>query len=765
MKYFKSILLYICIGMSSFLWRETSAQSSLQGYIQDENGKGIPYTTIRLLYNDSTFIQGTTADSLGYYTLTRLRQGSYLLATSCIGYVAQIHSFVFEENTPTLPNITLTQERIALNEVEVKGQSFIRKEDRVLIIPDKQQIKYAHTGYDLLYNLMIPGIDVDRRKEAVTTLGGNVALYIDGRKVDYREVRNLQPKSIEKIEYFEVPTGKYSGDVASINYITKEQTKGGYVALDGKQTIGYLNGDYNVVAKLSQGNTNYTLFAGHSMYKYDSGDNILEENFTFNDPLMRTNTTDVAKINKKKQYAQLNILNQTKKRVLMAKAVFAHVDEPRNRKNNRLNYSADYKNALSESETNYRSVMPSLNLYGNFRIRNNQALETQITGSYTNNDYSRKYTERDFLSQTNVEEDMYDIEGRLNYTINLKHANSLTAQLQHYHRITSSEYTKDYNYQQHLWSGETLLFLNYTQRIGSKVSLSGRLGLSSLQYHLRGYDKINHVTPRANVNLMYKINQTQGFYTMINLGNTYPEINTINSVDQTVDMLHIKRGNPDLDKTLLYMIYSAYNIQIASFNIIGMFEYASDINAVLPYYYIENNKLIESFRSDYDYNRMRSGLNISWKISKNLRFKAIGCWVHGKLKGEIDDVQNNIYAQLNANYYWKDFSLNIYGQTKTTLLNASRVHEEQDGNYGLSVGWFYKNWVVEAGANNLFWNKNKTRYSMNSNVYSYNQTFYSRLNQQSGYIKVAYTFDFGKKTARDKKEIDTRINSAILKVE
>ena len=27
---------------------------------------------------------------------------------------------------------------------------------------------------------------------------------------------------------------KYAGDVASINYITKERTSGGYVSLDGK---------------------------------------------------------------------------------------------------------------------------------------------------------------------------------------------------------------------------------------------------------------------------------------------------------------------------------------------------------------------------------------------------------------------------------------------------------------------------------------------------------------------------------------------------
>lgn len=134
----------------------------------------------------------------------------------------------------------LKENSVLLGEVEVKGSSFIRQKDRVLIIPDKQQVKHAFTGYDLLSNLMIPGIDVDRKKGVVATMGGAVTLYIDGRKVDYREVQSLRPRDIEKVEYFDVPTGKYAGDVASINCITRKWKSGGYVSLDANQTIGYL---------------------------------------------------------------------------------------------------------------------------------------------------------------------------------------------------------------------------------------------------------------------------------------------------------------------------------------------------------------------------------------------------------------------------------------------------------------------------------------------------------------------------------------------
>lgn len=82
-------------------------------------------------------------------------------------------------------------------------------------------------------------------------------------------MQNLRPRDIKNIEYYDTPTGKYAGDVASINYITKERTSGGYVSLDGKQTIGYLMGNYNIGTKLMHGNNSYSGLGGYITQKYD----------------------------------------------------------------------------------------------------------------------------------------------------------------------------------------------------------------------------------------------------------------------------------------------------------------------------------------------------------------------------------------------------------------------------------------------------------------------------------------------------------------
>ena len=42
----------------------------------------------------------------------------------------------------------------------------------------------------------------------------------------------------------------------------------------------------------------------------------------------------------------------------------------------------------------------------------------------------------------------------------------------------------------------------------------------------------------------------------VDIGNDQPDISYINSMDQTVDFIQIKRGNPHLDNTKLYVVAS-----------------------------------------------------------------------------------------------------------------------------------------------------------------------------------------------------------------
>lgn len=436
-----------------FIWCccYVNAQFALKGSIVDEKHKGISYSTIQLTLKDSTFVKGEVTDSLGNFLLKDIQKGNYLLHVSAMGYETLIESININNNK-ILSSFILKRSEVVLNDVVVTGTSFIRQKDRVLILPDKQQVKHASTGYDVLYNLMIPGIDVNKRTGSVTAFGGTVTLYIDGEKANFRDVMNLRPRDIENIEYYDVPTGKYANDIAAINYVTKKYKSGGYIALDGKQTIGYLMGDYNLNSKIVHNNTTYS-FATGSLIKNYTNDYIEKEelfHFPSND-IQRNSYTQNASHRNNQQYVTFRIKNQEKERAISGEFSLIHDKIPNSMTENPISYNMNsFQSILSKEWYKQNNIQPSMRIFGEFKFPNNHILTVNLDGNYAKNQYKRNYKENTNISYTNIDEDMYVFAFNGNYSIPFKYKNSLNINAAHNHKITSSFYTGDYDSWQHL---------------------------------------------------------------------------------------------------------------------------------------------------------------------------------------------------------------------------------------------------------------------------------------------------------------------------
>ena len=758
------------LGLTVWFWLfyvlPMISQVLVKGNVKSENKQEVIYASIQLLHPDSSFVQGTITDSIGNYCLQNVYSGDYLLFVSSMGYIPQWHIFSIGSQDKKLPLLTLKKDNILLDEVVVKASSFVRQKDRVLIIPTEQQVKHASTGYDLLYNLMIPGMSVNTQKGSVNTLLGEATLYINGQKADYKEIRALRPKDIEKIEYFEMPTGKYAGDKASVNYILKKKNTGGYVALDGMQTIGYLGGDYNANLKVMHKNTSYTLFAGHSMEHNDGIRTDKKEVFYFPEQeISRTTHVDDAELNKNKQYAQLNINNSNDKRTLAGKISFVHQSMPDNYSKSVIEYDNTPINDISAiTETTQTALMPSLNLYGSFKLGQTQFLNVNLTATYTNNEYIRKYTERNYFSHTKVDESLYNITFSTDYNIQLKHNNSFGLNFSHLHSISSATYKEDFKEWSHLWTTETLLMGQYNQSIG-KIYMSLLFGGDLLQYCLHGNEAKRYLSPHANILLNYQINSENSILYGLNTGNSNPPMEWINNVNQELDSLSVKRGNPHLERTNYYNSYLVYNHQTGKINLQVAGLYFGAINSVFSDYYTENDKLVNTFRTGGNFHQLKGSLAVTYKIIPSLHIKLLGFYRYNEITGKVKQHRNEWGGSMDINYYWKDFAFNIHGKSTGKTLDNYPAFVDTPANYGAFVRWNHKNWMAEAGTDNTFSKHNQTKMYMDMGVYRFHNSSYSETYQKTGYIKVAYTFDFGKNTSKEQRNINTTINSAILKAE
>lgn len=654
-----------------------------------------------------------------------------------------------------------------LDEVVVKASYLTREDDHILAIPTKEQRKHAVTGYDLLSHLMIPGVSVDRTNGNVTTPAGTATLYIDGREADFREVRSLRPKDITRVEYFDVPSGKYAKDACAINIIMKTLNNGGYTQLDASQDVGYLYGDYNLISKFVTGTKSLNLWAGYSLENPKSS---MTEHEYFNFPdhqLNRQQSYSNVGNRETEEYVQASISNRGKKYIWMLRGGMSWNDNRNNVNNGVTNYwqtDASINNgSILSIDSRNKTFRPSVYFYGLHTFSNTKTLDYVIDGYYSRNDYNRLYNEDNASFLSLVKEDYYYTKANANYSVSFSHRNILAISLFEFLRISDSEYSGTSAYNQNLRSSETILFADYSQRLG-RFFFDINPGLSFLTYRLKGMKAINHLTPRLQARAAYMIDKTQQLQFTLALGNTYPRINTINNVEQQIDPVIILKGNPNMDNSILFSPRLSYTLNINKFALQTGISYFYQNHSIISDYYVRDGHLISTFRDDCIYHRPGADISVTYKPSSSLNMKLSGQWNEHLVRGGVEHRNlSSLSGSAIVNYYVRDFSFGASLMTPFRDLIDSQIRRKTFWQYQLSAMWSHGNWIVEANANNLFMMKNKIVDELSTPYYAFNQTNQSRSFNQYATLKIVYSFDYGKKTSKTPDYEHINSESAILR--
>ena len=654
-----------------------------------------------------------------------------------------------------------------LGEVVVKSSYLTREGDHILAIPTKEQRKHAVTGYDLLSNLMIPGVSVERSTGSVTTPNGAATLYIDGREVDFREVQSLRPKDVSRVEYFDVPTGKYAKDAYAINIIMKPLNNGGYTQLDASQNVGYLYGDYNLISKFVTGTKSFNLWAGYSLENPKSS---MDENETFIFPdyqLNRLQHYNNADNRQTEEYVQASISNRGRKYIWMLRGGMAWNASKNGVNNGMTEYwktAAAIKNgSILDINTRNKSYRPSVYFYGLHTFSNTKSLDYVFDGYYSRNDYDRLYNDDNVSFRSLVKEDYYYIKANANYSMAFSHRNRLAFSLYEFMRISDSEYIGTSAYNQNLHSSETILFADYSQRLGS-FFFDINPGLSFLTYRLEGMKSINHLTPRLQARATYRIDKVQQLQFMFALGNTYPRINTINNVEQQIDPIIILKGNSNMDNSILLNPRLSHTLNFNKFALQTGVSYFYQNHSIISDYYIRDGHLISTFRDDCIYHRPSADMSITYKPSGTLNMKLSGQWVEHLVRGGAEHRNLSAFSgTAMINYYVRDFSFGASIASPARDLIDSQISRKTFWRYQLSGMWNHGNWAIEANANNLFMMKNNIVDELSASYYSFKQIDQSRSYNQYANLKIVYSFDYGKKTSKSPDYKHQNSESAILK--
>lgn len=284
---------------------------------------------------------------------------------------------------------------LSLNEVVVKGERVVNRDNTLHLLPTKEQKEASTTGYGLLSRLALPLVTVNEVAKTISVPPnmGQLQVRINDIVADKHDLTSLDPKSVRRVDFLQNPGARYGMDVNYVINIITEKPEFGYtVGAELMQTLTSMRSNGEAFAKLNRGKSefgiNYSFgFSDMKKQKYEeTADYLMPDNSvstmrrTDNDWRTRQVSHDL-----QLQYT----LADTSRYTLQATVGGTFSRIPRNTRT-RTEVSGGVEERLPiRSADDTKTALADL--YFNYNLTKRQNLTFNASGSYTASDYDYSY--------------------------------------------------------------------------------------------------------------------------------------------------------------------------------------------------------------------------------------------------------------------------------------------------------------------------------------------------------------------------------------
>lgn len=620
--------------------------------IDSESKESVAFATVKLLSNDSTLIEGKVTSSEGYFVFNHDLRGDYFLEISSIGYDSISLTLKDVYSKVDLGDILMHPSSTELSEVVIVGKQISRTDDRMLLFPNKLQKKHASNGYDLINNLNLPKVNVDLLTNAVTTVGGDVTLCINGREVTQDDIRGLLPQDILRVEYHDLPSGRFSGKVAVIDFITKRYSNGGSFLVNADQRLTYPQGSYLAMVRFNKNVSEYSV--GYKFnYNHDKNNRqeIIE---TFMLPSEELNREIYSMPYQMKNSGHLLFFdyNLRKDSVgLNLRAGYSEIKTPQYEIISRQLYSDKVTQEYKSTETSSnKSIHPYLNISFNKTLKNRRSLFLYLNSAYSQNNYERKFEQDTRTIYSQVFENFLQINGGGDYTHWLDDNRRVTLQVYHFQDFSKSQYEGSFESVEELSSGQSMGWIEYFKKWG-QTSLSARVG-GTYSFYVQNKGKVkDFFSFRPQIIFQHSINDNNTLQLRSFLGNSSPWLAYLSDVEQEIDLLTIRRGNPNLQRMIMWNNSLNYWLSVRPFNISFFLNHELFTPNQRAEVYYDQGYFIKTYINDGQRNRLGVGTSISGSfLNSALRFNASFGYNQNWVTNALQSGLSGLYCNLNGSY-------------------------------------------------------------------------------------------------------------------
>lgn len=700
------------------------SERKLIGRLIDNHNLPVEFANIQLLNpKDSSFLCGGVSNANGDFVIP-CQQKQALMKVSFVGYkticklvpIARIGNVRMQANSYLLKGVT------------VEAAKVVEKVDRQIIFPTKEQVKTASNGYDLLDNLSLPTIIVNRAERKVQSLkGGDVQIRINDVKASMQDVLALQPDEVTKVEFINVPGLKY-GDSnldAVINYQVRRRYAGyvsGVSTMQGTKT-SFNNSDgyfkYNV--KKSEFSINYSFsyrsveersYESLGTYHLPTGETLHRNYLGYDSPFLYT-------INN----VQLGYnLSEPDKYTLNVRLNFFNYNSPV-RGMNQLYQESGKANQYLQNNRKMLEQIPSLDIYYSLNMPHDQNLALNLVGTYIGTDY--QYRMREYTFNKSPDESVknapltdysYNATGRKRsligegtYSKNWKQM-ALSVGGQYNISHTDNIYVGSSNADTELKYSNLYLF---TQLQGQQKWFSYQVGVgatrSSVHQGENGYSKWLF---RPQVTLQAKASDRLSFKWSSKITSDIPSLSDLSELRQYSNSFEARDGNSGLKPFTGYnnTLSASWNIPLMSVYLEGNWTYYDKPIAT---------SILPEKREDGSYLFVSKPEN-----QKSHDYK------HLLLTPEVHLIKDHLDLNLMCEYQ----------NVKTKGLDYS--HEFNYFRYGAEIRYMTGNWYIGYGAYKVeksFWGEKTNGGEPTSNL----AVTYSYKNWQFGVLGLFVFYPHG----------------------
>lgn len=700
------------------------SERKLIGRLIDNHNLPVEFANIQLLNpKDSSFICGGVSNANGDFVIP-CQQKQALMKVSFVGYktICKLVSIA------RIGNVRMQANSYLLKGVTVEAARVVEKVDRQIIFPTKEQVKTASNGYDLLDNLSLPTIIVNRAERKVLSLkGGDVQIRINDVKASMQDVLALQPDEVTKVEFINVPGLKY-GDSnldAVINYQVRRRYAGyvsGVSTMQGTKA-GFNNSDgyfkYNV--KKSEFSLNYSFsyrsveersYESLGTYHLPTGETLHRNYLGYDSPFLYTTNNVQLGYN----------LSEPDKYTLNVRLNFYNHNSPV-RGMNQLYQESGKANQYLQNNRKMLEQIPSLDIYYSLNMPHDQNLALNLVGTYIGTDY--QYRMREYTFNKSPEESVknapltdysYDATGRKRsligegtYSKNWKQM-ALSVGGQYNISHTDNIYVGSSNADTELKYSNLCLF---TQLQGQQKWFSYQVGVgatrSSIHQGENGYSKWLF---RPQVTLQAKASDRLSFKWSSKITSDIPSLSDLSELRQYSNSFEARDGNSGLKPFTGYnnTLSASWNIPLMSVYLEGNWTYYDKPIAT---------SILPEKRKDGSYLFVSKPKN-----QKSHNYK------HLLLTPEVHLIKDHLDLNLMCEYQ----------NVKTKGLDYS--HEFNYFSYGAEIRYMTGNWNIGYGAYKVeksFWGEKTNGGEPTSNL----AVTYSYKNWQFGVLGLFVFYPHG----------------------